>query len=483
MTSRKFKVQSSKFKGSSNFEASRCMRTHLSAFARCWLLAVLLSFELCSSSFSAQPNVLFILVDDMGWGDLGANGGAGVPTPRMDQLAREGTRFTQFYVASPICSPSRCGLITGQFPSRWRITSFLQSRAGNAECVQADFLDPQAPSFVRTFKQAGYATAHVGKWHLGGGRDVTDAPKFAAYGYDVGLGTYESPEPAAPLGLKSVPWGTNREPQQVARHDRTRWMVDETLAFAKKSGAQPWLVNLWFDDIHTPYRPREGKDEREFAAKYRDVLMETDRQVGRVLDGLRELGAEKNTLVLLAGDNGPEPSLNRTRTGGLRGMKWSLYEGGIRTPLLVRWPGVIVAGKVNDTTVLSAVDFFPTLCALAGVPPPAGVRFDGEDLSGVFKGASVRRTHPLFWEYGRKPALEGKSAIRAFPYPGEPESKSPNVAAREGDWKLLVNADGTGTELYNLATDPNESKNLAESEAATATRLKNIALAWRKSLP
>ncbi|MBI5802240.1 MAG: sulfatase-like hydrolase/transferase [Verrucomicrobia bacterium] len=454
--------------------------------------SVLLCAVLCllhGPAFAAQsapkPNILFILVDDLGWGDLGANGGAGVPTPRMDKLAGEGTRFTQFYTASPICSPSRCGLITGQFPSRWRITSFLQSRAGNAECGQADYLDPQAPSFVRAFKQAGYATAHIGKWHLGGGRDVADAPKFAAYGYDVGLGTYESPEPAAPLGLKTTPWGPNREQQQVARHDRTRWMVDETLAFVKRSGAQPWLVNLWLDDVHTPYRPREGKDDREFAAKYRDVLMETDRQVGRLLDGLRELGAEKDTLVLLAGDNGPEPSLNRTRTAGMRGMEWSLYEGGIRTPLIARWPGVIPAGRVNETTVVSAVDFVPTLCALANVTAPAGVKFDGEELSGVFKGGVQPRSKPLFWEYGRKPATDEQKAkgIRPFPYPSEPDSKSPNVAVRDGDWKLLVNADGSDTELYNLANDPNEGKNLAESETATAARLKAAALAWRRLLP
>ncbi len=436
-----------------------------------------------AGAVSNRPNVLVILVDDFGWGDLAANGGAGVPTPRMDQLAREGTRFTQFYVASPICSPSRCGLLTGQFPARWRIASFLQSRAGNAECGQADFLDPKAPSFVRAFKQAGYATTHIGKWHLGGGRDVTDAPKFAAYGYDVGLGTYESPEPAEPLGLKSVPWGKEREPQQVARNDRTRWMVDETVAFAKRSAAQPWLVNLWLDDVHTPYRPKDGKDDRDFTAKYRDVLTETDRQMGRLMDGLRALGAETNTLVLLAGDNGPEPSLNRTRTGGLRGMKWSLYEGGLRTPLLARWPGVIPAGRVNDTTVVSAVDLFPTLCALAGVPAPTGVKFDGEELSAVFKGGAKSRTQPLFWEYGRKPAPEGKSALRAFPYPGELDSKSPNVAVREGDWKLLVNADGTGAELYNLRADPAEAKNLVASEAATAARLTSAALAWRKSLP
>ncbi|NBR87298.1 MAG: N-acetylgalactosamine-6-sulfatase [Verrucomicrobia bacterium] len=365
---------------------------------------------------------------------------------------------------------------------------FLSRHARRLPCLppktaENDFLDAKAPSLQRAFQQAGYATAHIGKWHLGGGRGVADAPKFAAYGYDVGLGTYESPEPAAPLGLKNTPWGTNREPQQVARHDRTRWMVDETLAFAKKCGAQPWFVNLWFDDIHTPYRPREGKDERGLPDRYRDVLMETDRQVGRLLDGLRKLGAETNTLVLLSGDNGPEPSLNRTRAGGLRGMKWNLYEGGIRTPLVARWPGVVAVDQVNSTTVVSAVDFFPTLCALTGVPAPAGVKFDGEDLSGVFKGAKNARTRPLFWEYGRKPAPEGKAGLRAFPYPNELDAKSPNVAVRDGDWKLLVNADGSGAELFHLTTDPNEAKNVAAENAAVAHRLTTAALAWRKSLP
>ena len=207
------------------------------------LLSAILAL-LCGSVAAAErPNVLFVLVDDFGWGDLGANGGAGVPTPRMDALAREGTRFAKFYAASPICSPSRCGIITGQFPARWRITSFLQTREGNRECGQVDFLDPQAPSIVRAFRDAGYATAHVGKWHLGGGRDVTDAPKFSAYGYDAGLGTYESLEPAAALDPQSAPGAQDSEPRQVARHDRTRWMVDETLAFAKKHAGQPWFVN------------------------------------------------------------------------------------------------------------------------------------------------------------------------------------------------------------------------------------------------
>lgn len=466
------------------------MRSNRILIAGCALAALALVGDLSLQTAEAakeRPNILFILVDDMGWGDLGANGGAGVPTPRMDQFAREGMRFTQFYVASPICSPSRCGFITGQFPARWRITSYLQTRAGNRECEQADFLDPKAPSLVRAFKAAGYATAHVGKWHLGGGRDVTDAPKFAAYGYDVGFGTYESPEPAAALGLKSAPWEKPIEPQQVARHDRTRWMVDETLAFTKKHATRPWLVNLWLDDVHTPYVPSDeqkaGAGEGIGTAEYRAVLRETDRQVGRLLDGLRDLRLDANTLVVIAGDNGPQPSFERKRTIGLRGMKWSLYEGGIRTPLIVRWPGVVPADVVNDATVVSAVDFFPTLSALAQVKLPSGVKFDGEDLSAVFRGGKRPRAKPLFWEYGRKLAPKGQKGLRAFPYPGEPNSKSPNVAVREGRWKLLVNADGAGAELYDLDADPNETRNLAEAKPGVARRLADRALAWRKSVP
>ncbi|WP_395743061.1 sulfatase-like hydrolase/transferase [Prosthecobacter sp.] len=444
---------------------------------RCLLLSVFLcSLSLCGWLQAAQkPNVVFILVDDMGWGDPSCFGGK-VSTPHMDHLAQEGMQFRQFYTASPICSASRCGIITGQFPARHRITSYLQTKAGNRECEQADFLDPKAASLPRSFKEAGYATAHIGKWHLGGGRDVTDAPKFAAYGYDVGLGTYESPEPAAPLGLKTTPWETRREPQQVERHDRTRWTVDETLKFLREHASQPCFVNVWFDDVHTPYRPLEGKDERGLPEKYRDVLAETDRQIGRLLEAL-----PASTFVILCGDNGPEPTLDHTRTKGLRGMKWSLYEGGIRTPLIVRWPGVVPAGVVNDSTVFSSVDFMPTLCALAQIKTP-GADQDGEDMSAALLGEKVLRHKPLFWEYGRKPGEAGK-VKNGFPYPKEPNSKSPNVAIRDGDWKLLVNADGTQTELYNLSKDPNETTNLAEKERDTTERLKRAALDWRKALP
>lgn len=444
-----------------------------------------------ASAFAApspaqKPDVILILVDDMGWSDPSCYGGK-VHTPNMDRLATEGGRFTRFYTASPICSASRCGIITGQFPARWRITSYLQTRAGNRECEQADFLDPRAPLMPRTFKDAGYATAHIGKWHLGGGRDVTDAPKFAAYGYDVGLGTYESPEPAAALGLKSMPWSKETEPQQVKRHDRTRWMVDQTIAFLKAHDS-PCFVNLWLDDVHTPYVPSD--EQREHAGdgpgtpEYRAVLIETDRQIGRLLDALREMKRDDHTLILIAGDNGPQPSFDGARCGGLRGMKWSLFEGGVRTPLIMRLPGLIPPGTVNDATVISAVDLFPTLCTITQIEAPPGVAFDGEDMSDVLKGSTRTRTKPLLWEYGRKPAKPGAPKdLRAFPYPGEPNAVSPNVSIRDGNWKLLINADGTDAQLYNLATDPRETKNLIDTETGTATLMKTQALDWRKSLP
>jgi len=456
------------------------------------------AFLACATALAdagpAPPHVLVILADDLGWGDLSCYGNRMVATPELDRLAREGLRLTQFYAASPICSASRCGVITGQFPGRWRINSFLQTRAGNQYCGQADFLDPAAPTLPRAFRAAGYRAAHVGKWHLGGGRDVTDAPRFAAYGYDLGLGTYESPEPAAPLGRATTPWEARLEPGQVPRHDRTRWMVDQVLAFFDANRGRPCFVNLWLDDVHTPFRP---SDEQRAAiavaagagnanptrSAYAAVLSETDRQLGRLLAGLRERELEGRTLVLFAGDNGPEPSFDRARTGGLRGMKWSLYEGGIKVPLIARWPGVVPAGAEDEISVLCTVDLFPTLCSLCGVVPPAQASFDGEDLSAVFRGNKTARTSPLFWEYGRRPPPLDARALGGFPYPKEPGARSPNLAVREGAWKLLVNDDGTGAELYNLADDRDDTRNRATEQPVLAGRLTDRLLSWRRSLP
>jgi arylsulfatase A-like enzyme len=421
-----------------------------------------------------RPNIVFVLADDMGRGDLACYGGDVAPTPNIDRMAAAGTRFTQYYSASPICSPSRVGCLTGMFPARWRITSFLQERKGNRACEQADFLDPTAPSVARLLKDAGYATAHFGKWHMGGGRDVTDAPKFAAYGFDEHAGTYESPEPDPDITATDWIWSPQ---DKVKRWERTAYFVDRTLDFLKRHPDKPCFVNVWLDDVHTPWVPDESAQatpRRETPERLRRVIMETDRQMGRLVDGLRELGIDGKTLLIFASDNGALPTFQGSRSAGLRGSKLSLYEGGICLPFIVHWPKRTPAGRVDEETVIAAVDLLPTFCALGGAPLPVEVAFDGEDQSIALLGQAKPRTRPLFWEYGRN--------NESFRYP-QGRDRSPNVAMREGRWKLLVHSDGSEAELYDVLADRMESKNLIAAHSEIAQRMQEQALAWRRSLP
>jgi len=453
----------------------------LTIFLGAFLGACLVMLTPCSAADSKKPNIVFFFTDDFGWGDLGSYGGQIIKTPNLDRMAKEGTRFTQFYVVSPICSPSRVGCTTGMFPGRWRITSYLQTRKGNAACGQADFLDPKAPSLARLLKSAGYATAHIGKWHMGGGRDVTNAPVIATYGFDEAVSTWESPEPHPDITATNWIWSPQ---DKVKRWDRTAFFVDKTLDFLRRHQSQPCYINLWPDDTHTPFVPSPEMKARYQAGNntsgirnFMAVMEEYDRQAGRLLKGLKELGVDDNTLVLFTGDNGPAPSYEHRRTGGLRGQKLSLYEGGIRQPCIVRWPRVTPAGRVNTDTVFSTVDLLPTFAKVAGARIPANIasQLDGEDLSAALRGDTPLRTKPHFWEYGRN--------TNSFHYPGSAWDRSPNVAVREGNWKLLVNSDGSGTELYDLAIDPNESKNCASEKPDIVKRLSDQAVAWRRSLP
>jgi arylsulfatase A-like enzyme len=431
--------------------------------------------SVATSAETTRPNIVFILADDLGPGDIACYGGTIVPTPRIDRLAEEGTRFTQFYVASPVCSPSRCAMITGQFPARWRITSYLAEKARNRGAEMADFLDPEAPSLPRVLHDAGYHTAHFGKWHLGGGRDVTDAPKFAAYGYDEHAGTYESPEPDPDITATNWIWS---EKDKVKRWERSKFFVDKTLDFLRRNKDAPCFVNLWFDDVHTPWIPNAAvmKDKEQNVMKnLKPVTAEMDRQIGRLMDGIKELGIDDKTLVLFASDNGPYPHL-AGRTQGLRGCKFSLYEGGIRLPFIARWPGVVRASVTDSTTVLSSVDLLPTFCKLTGAELPKGIALDGVDRSAALKGQPLAaRERPLMWEYGRNEKF--------FGYPRQPRDRSPQLAIRDGKWKLLVNANGDGAELYDLSSESDEATNVASEHEDETARLKKAVIDWRHSLP
>ncbi len=424
-----------------------------------------------------KPNIVFILADDAGIGDFSCYGCKYGVTPNIDRLAKEGMLFTHANSGNaPICSPSRAAFISGRFPASLNFTTFLNTRNANRDCEQADFLPTSVPVIARTLKAAGYATAHFGKWHLGGGRDVRNAPPFGAYGYDEHIGTRESPEPDPKITATNWIWSAQ---DPIKRWDRTRYFVDHALDFLGHHKDRPCYVEVWPDDVHRPWVPdlKRQANKRSWDTRQNlcDVLAAYDVQMGRLFDGIAKLGLEQNTLVIFTSDNGPLPSFNHERTGGMRGQKLSLYEGGIRVPFIVRWPGHITPGRVDERTVLESVDFFPTLCTITHASPPAGAGFDGQDMTAALLNAPIAHTKTIFWEYGRRSEL--------FNYPKVPYDRSPRLAVRDDKWKLLVNDDGSSTEFYDMEADPNERENLAPQQPETTTRLRNAALAWRRSLP
>lgn len=436
----------------------------------------------------SRPNFVVVFIDDMGYGDLSCYGNTRVETTNIDRLAAEGIRFTQFYVAAPICSPSRVGLTTGQYPVRWEITSFLAERAANRRRGMRQWLDPKAPSLARMLKDAGYATGHFGKWHMGGQRDVGEAPMITEYGFDEsltqfeGLGDrvlatfdtfYQDNEGKRGLELGSEKLGRG-EITWMKRYDVTTAFVDRTIAFMKQSSAkdQPFYVNVWPDDVHSPHEPSpSNRGDGQRLDMFDGVVKEIDTQLGPLFDFVRnDPKLRENTLILLMSDNGPEAGVGSA--GPFRGAKGNLYEGGIREPLITWGPGLIASGQTgttNDVTVVAAIDVAPSLLDLAGVEPPQEVRFDGVDMSDALTGKSQpQRKQPLMWV--RPPDRAG------------PMNSWPDLAIRDGDLKLLVDEDGSHVELYDLAADPGESQNLAESRPQDVERLKKAVLEWRREV-
>jgi arylsulfatase A-like enzyme len=438
---------------------------------------------------AARPNIVMVLIDDMGWEDFSCFGNREARTPNVDRLAAEGMRFSQFYVNAPICSPSRCALMTGQYPQRWRITSFLNNRADNARRGVANWLDPHAPTLARVLHDDGYATGHFGKWHLGGQRDVDDAPPISAYGFDESLTNFEG------MGAKLLPltlkpgqseagriWAdAERLGQPVTWRQRsqiTGGFVDAAIPFMDRAAGEqkPFYVNLWPDDVHSPFWPPVDKWADGKRGLYLSVLQEMDRQLGKLFEHVRNSPAlRENTLILVCSDNGPEPGAGSA--GPFRGAKTRLYEGGIRSPLIVWGPGLMeqaMQGTHNDTTVFAAFDLAPSLLALAGAKPPAEVQFDGEDVSAALIGRSpASRTAPIFW---RRPP-DRKNSPPALPNP------QPDLAVRDGNWKLLCNYDGSQPELYDLANDRGETSNLAEQNPQVVQRLSALVVGWHQSRP
>ncbi|WAC21530.1 sulfatase-like hydrolase/transferase [Luteolibacter sp. SL250] len=452
-------------------------------------LCLLLVPFLSARSAVEKPNIIFILVDDMGWGDLGAFGNKGTKTPNIDRLAAEGLRFTQFYVNSPICSPSRTALTTGQYPQRWKITSYLSNRAENERRGMAQWLDPAAPSLARSLKSAGYTSGHFGKWHMGGQRDVGEAPMITEYGFDESLTNFEGLGPRL-LGMADAHDGKPPRPHSlnseklgrgpVIWYDRTHLtegFVGAAIQFMNKAEAdgRPFFINLWPDDVHSPFFPpadrRGDGSKREL---YRGVLETMDEQLGKLFDHVRDTPALKDrTLIVFCSDNGHEPGAGTA--GPLRGAKGTLYEGGVRSPLIVWGPGLIPAGKAgqtNGTSVFAAFDLTVSLLALSGGTAPIDTTFDGENLSPTLIGTGTdSRKKPIFWR--RPPDRKGTAE----------ENLLPDLAMRDGEWKLLCNYDGSAPQLYHLPADAGEATNLAGRHPEVVEKMTRAVTAWHDSLP
>lgn len=466
------------------------MRNH-----RRWIgaAAVAISASLASAQVAPEarrPNVVFVLIDDMGIGDLSCYDKQAAPTPQIDRVAREGIRFTNYYSSAPICSPSRCALLTGQYPQRWGITSFIDNRAANERRGMKQWLDKSAPVFARSLQSAGYATGHFGKWHLGGGRDVGEAPLITEYGFDQSLTQFEGLgdrvlnifdkhdgsstersglcEASERLGRGRVEW--------VDRSSVTSSFVDRTISFIDDSSkaGKPFYVNVWPDDVHSPFFPPKAlRGDEAKRTLYRGVVQAMDTQLGKLFDHIRDTPTLRdNTIVIVASDNGPEPGAGTA--GPYRGTKGQLYEGGIREPFIVWSPKLVdakAAGTTNETSVIAGMDLAPTVLELAHVAVPAEAKYDGTSVAKTLLGQEqATRATPIFW---RRPPDR----------PGPPRNAMPDLAIRDGQWKFLCMRDGTVPQLYDVTKDAGEKTNLASKEPELTAKYTKMALDWNAPLP
>lgn len=436
-----------------------------------------------------KPNVIIIFIDDMGYGDLTCYGNTQIKTKNIDALAKQGTKYTQFYVNSPVCSPSRVAMMTGQYPARHNFYTYLAERKKNVENKMPDFLPATVPTLAKMLHANGYATAHIGKWHLGGGRDVDDAPLPTEYGFDKSFTSFEG------LGDRTLHLDDDLNKQsaklgrgkitEAPQHKQTEIYVDSILAFIKRNNQKPYFINFWPNDVHDFYHPIEGT-EKKFASitdnveqqKFLATLQEFDNQIGRLMNELKKMDKLKNTIILLTSDNGPTDWPRYYKDGGeppcsagdLHGRKWSLYEGGIRVPFIAVWPGKIPAGKVNNSNVMSVIDLAPTVAGLTKTKTSSGYQPDGEDESEILLGKNKKTSKDIYWYYNNKPL------------PGKKENISPTLAMRSGKWKLLMEPDGTNKQLYDLEKDHRETTNRVDGDKEFAKHLITKLTNWYQKI-
>ncbi len=423
------------------------------------------------------PNILMIMIDDLGWMDLRCQGNQRLHTPNLDRLAERGMRFTDAYAAAPVCSPTRAAVLTGLSPATLKITNHIPDQARfvpeDSKLLPAkmnDRLDPRYVSIAELLKGKGYATGFFGKWHLAGPRvnnkkglgDTSCYPE--KHGFDINLGGCAVGGPFSffdPFNLHNL----NDKKKGQYMPDR---YADELIGFMKSKRDKPFMAFLWNYTVHWPMEApesdlkkyRDRKDLGKLDFRYAAMIEAMDRSMGRIFDALDEMGIADNTIIIFTSDNGAYGGVADMQP--LREAKGYLYEGGIRVPLIVSWPGVTKPKSVCKTPVVS-MDFFPTIAAAAGATFEHEI--EGENL---------------------KPVLEATGKLKrtsiCFHYPNFAFHKDNRLgsAIRKGDYKLIERFDDGSIELYNLKNDIGERSNLAESHKEIAQGLLQELRAWRK---
>ncbi len=430
------------------------------------LFTIALSFSSVQAG-GTQPHVVLLLADDLGFQDLGCYGGP-VKTPVVDQLAANGTRFTDFYSGCAVCSPSRATLLTGRHHIRAGVYSWIHDPS------QGSHLLPREVTLAEILKAQGYATAHIGKWHLGLPTAKRDKPTPDQHGFDYWFTTWNNASPSHRDPSNFIRNGTPVGPTQGYS---CQLVVNEAIDWLHRHWDQekPFFLNIWFHEPHAPIAAPEAivsqyGELTDRAAIYSGTIDNTDRAIGRLLATLQSIAPPEKVLVIYASDNG---SYREDRTGGLRSRKGFNWEGGIRVPGIFHWPGRIRSGHTN-TTPAGLVDILPTVCRLLSIPPPAGVHLDGSDLTPLLTETadSFQRHQPLFWHLQRS---------------------LPVVAMRDGDYSLVAERDNTipldnmfqeswipaiktgnyrNFQLFHLRNDPGQTKNLGPEQPERLARLK-----------
>jgi len=425
------------------------------------------------ATMTTPPSFLFIFIDDMGWGDVGFNGGKFYQTPNIDRLAKQGTVFTSAYANAPNCAPSRACLMSGQYTPRHGVYTVGSSTRGKARrrklipIKNKVMLDPNIVTIAEALKPAGYVCGHFGKWHLGRNKNYERGRSGdpASQGFDEVLTTRKPSKKTAP--------------RADAHH--TRQITDRAVTFIEKNKDKPFFCYVSHNTIHTPLieDPRlvakyKAKPESAQPGKNPVVaaMIETlDTNVGRLVDKLEDLKIADNTVVFFFSDNGGVFGLSSM--GPLRAGKGTLYEGGIRVPMAVRWPSRTKPGSVCDVPVIE-IDFYPTMLDMAGAAKPSSQVLDGQSLVPLFKGHADLKRQAIFWHF---PAyLESN-----YGYPGTWRT-TPAGAVRAGNYKLIEFFEDGRLELYNLKEDIGEKDNLAEKMPERTSQLHKLLKDWRKSV-